>query len=260
MKHLLRRIASLTAALGLFCLFCASAFAAVGDINGDGRLQAADARLVLRFSARLERLSDAAQSRSDVNYDGRVNSADARLLLKAASRSVSLENFYQYSMTAVYNDPAAGGSATIETAWQNGKIYIRISAARSLVYDSGADTVAIIDDSARRYQLYSFREFSAAYPQDARYFADDGASLRFSELLPTPLALEDRNFTKTAERGAAVYFKAFSGGYQRYVFDQSMLPKTCEYYYDGRLTTLSIRSFSADPTALFTEYLSYTRV
>ncbi|MBR5428707.1 MAG: dockerin type I repeat-containing protein [Clostridia bacterium] len=259
MKKSAKTISSLLAALFSALLFCPTAFAAVGDINGDGKLQASDARLTLRYSARLEAFSESQIKRSDVNYDGKINSADARLMLKASSHAISLECYYQYAMTAVYTDPASGQTSTLETAWQNGKIYIRISPAKTLVYDSGDSTVAIIDDAARRYRLFSFMEFRAAYPQDAVYFENDGAALRFSDLLPTPLALEDQGFTRTEERGFTVYFKAYPSGYQRYVFDDSMLPAQCEYHYNGALTTLDIKSFSADPTALFTEYLSYTK-
>ena len=231
MKKSAKRFPAILAFLLAIVFCCPTAFAAVGDVNGNGRLQAADARLVLRYSARLETLSNAILSRADVNYDEKVNAADARLLLKASSRAISLEYFYQYGMTAVYTDPATGRSSTLETAWQSGKLYLRIDAARALVYDSGADTVALIDDAARR----------------------------FSELLPTPLALEDQGFIKSAERGNTVYYKAYPNGYQRYTFDLSHLPTKCEYYYNGALQALEIRSFSADPTALFTEYLSYTK-
>ena len=258
MKKPGKRIAAVLSALLAFAFICPTAFAAVGDINGNGKLQAADARVVLRYSARLETLSGAQLRRADVSYDGRVNAADARLLLKASARSISLENFYQYSMTAVYTD-ASGRSATLETAWQNGRIYIRINAARALVYDSGAETVAIVDDAARRYRLLSFREFCAAYPENAGFFENDGAALRFSGLLPTPLALEDQGFSRTEDRGGAVYYKAYPGGYQRYAFNASMLPTKCESCYNGAQQTLDIRSFSADPTPLFTEYLNYTK-
>lgn len=61
-----------------------------GDINGDGRINAADARLALRAASRLETLSDDAFFTADVDGNGKVNAADARIILRVASK---LETF-----------------------------------------------------------------------------------------------------------------------------------------------------------------------
>ena len=57
-----------------------------GDIDGDGKISAADARLVLRMSVGLENIIRSA----DVDGDGKVSAADARLVLRV---SVGLETF-----------------------------------------------------------------------------------------------------------------------------------------------------------------------
>lgn len=57
-----------------------------GDINGDGRVTAADARLVLRAAARVDKLSDAAMALAEVTGDGRVTAADARKILRVAAK------------------------------------------------------------------------------------------------------------------------------------------------------------------------------
>ena len=57
----------------------------IGDMNGDGKIQANDARLALRISAKIES-ADAQQSvAGDVNRNGRIDAADARLILRAAA-------------------------------------------------------------------------------------------------------------------------------------------------------------------------------
>lgn len=61
-----------------------------GDVNGDTKVNAADARLALRAASRLETLSETAFKAADVNGDGKVNAADARTILRVASR---LETF-----------------------------------------------------------------------------------------------------------------------------------------------------------------------
>lgn len=57
-----------------------------GDVNGDGKITAIDARLVLRHSAQIELLPDAKTSIADVNKDGKITANDARLVLRVASQ------------------------------------------------------------------------------------------------------------------------------------------------------------------------------
>ena len=67
---------------------------APGDVDGDGSITAADARLALRASVGLTEKGDVAKDSAgylacDVDRDGKVTSADARLILRA---SVGLED------------------------------------------------------------------------------------------------------------------------------------------------------------------------
>jgi len=55
-----------------------------GDIDNNGKLSAADARLTLRAAVGLETFSDELIKIADVNKNGRIESADARLILRAA--------------------------------------------------------------------------------------------------------------------------------------------------------------------------------
>ena len=63
---------------------------ALGDVNGDSKVNAADARIVLRVSARLQTLAADFMAVADVNKDDKVNASDARKILRVASR---LETF-----------------------------------------------------------------------------------------------------------------------------------------------------------------------
>lgn len=62
----------------------------IGDIDNDGKISAADARLALRASVGLEKLTDTQSKSADVNNDGKVTAADARTILRV---SVGLEKF-----------------------------------------------------------------------------------------------------------------------------------------------------------------------
>ncbi len=57
-----------------------------GDINKDFRVTSADARAVLRFSARLISFTNEQCVLADVNKNGKVNSADARSVLRLSAR------------------------------------------------------------------------------------------------------------------------------------------------------------------------------
>jgi hypothetical protein len=70
-----------------FVLLAVSASAAVelGDINGDGNINVADARNVLRYAVDLDKPTTADQkTAADVNRDNDVTVADARLVLRVA--------------------------------------------------------------------------------------------------------------------------------------------------------------------------------
>ncbi len=77
----------------LICTIAASA-AIVGDVSGtDKTVSAADARIILRASVGLEKLSDEAKAVADANEDGKVTAADARDVLRM---SVGLEEARHY--------------------------------------------------------------------------------------------------------------------------------------------------------------------
>lgn len=60
-----------------------------GDANGDGKVNAVDARLVLRCSAKLVTFDADQIVRCDVNGDGKVNAVDARLVLRLSAKLIS---------------------------------------------------------------------------------------------------------------------------------------------------------------------------
>lgn len=57
-----------------------------GDVQCDGKVSAADARLALRTSAGLESLSEPAAIAADIDGDGKVTASDARKILRVASK------------------------------------------------------------------------------------------------------------------------------------------------------------------------------
>ena len=64
----------------------------LGDVDGNGKVESADARLALRASVKLENIKSgtAKFKAADVNKDGKIGSDDARKILRV---SVKLETF-----------------------------------------------------------------------------------------------------------------------------------------------------------------------
>lgn len=61
-----------------------------GDVNGDGKVNAVDARWVLQTASGARTLSETQTQQANVNGDGKVNAVDARWILQAASGSRQL--------------------------------------------------------------------------------------------------------------------------------------------------------------------------
>ncbi len=56
------------------------------DVNGNGKIDAGDARTVLRVSAYLEEIPDEKRELADENEDGKITAADARGILRIAAK------------------------------------------------------------------------------------------------------------------------------------------------------------------------------
>ena len=57
-----------------------------GDIDGNGKVNAADARLALRISAKLESPTDLQIKAGDLDADGKISAKEARMILRFAAR------------------------------------------------------------------------------------------------------------------------------------------------------------------------------
>lgn len=55
-----------------------------GDLDADGDVDSADARLALRYAVGLEQIKDDIKAIGDIDGDGKLTSADARLILRKA--------------------------------------------------------------------------------------------------------------------------------------------------------------------------------
>lgn len=58
----------------------------IGDVNYDGQIRADDARRILRYAAKIERLNNDMKKVCDIDCNNYVNAADARIVLRRAAR------------------------------------------------------------------------------------------------------------------------------------------------------------------------------
>ncbi len=71
-----------TDTIGFICEFENESYDDVGDVNGDGEIDIADAIIVMKHDARLSVISDEYIEAADVNVDGEIDIADAILIMK----------------------------------------------------------------------------------------------------------------------------------------------------------------------------------
>lgn len=82
MKSLLSLL--LAGVMTVLCVVPAFAADLLGDIDGDGKFTADDARSVLRFAVRLEAPTTLQRSNADLDGDGKITASDARTVLRMA--------------------------------------------------------------------------------------------------------------------------------------------------------------------------------
>ena len=69
---------------------------AIADIDKDGEVTAADARLALRIAVRLDTVDDITKAAADVDGDDQITAADARLALRIAVRLDTVDDITKY--------------------------------------------------------------------------------------------------------------------------------------------------------------------
>lgn len=62
----------------------------LGDVNGDGRVTAVDARRTLRHLAKLENLTGMYAIAADVNFKDGITAVDARTILRVSAGLITM--------------------------------------------------------------------------------------------------------------------------------------------------------------------------
>lgn len=122
-------------ALLLICLLLTAFFNAPvnaypqGDVDGNGKVEAADARIALRSAVKLETLTSVKRARADMDGDGVVTTADARSILRiAVGLNAAEKNEYDILRSGTYYFKGRitenGSSETVEIAETPSGVYM----------------------------------------------------------------------------------------------------------------------------------------
>ena len=90
----------LTVMLSVFLFAVAASAADTGDVDGNGKVTAMDARMALRAAASIDKLNTEQAAAADVDGNGKVTAMDARMILRVAA---NIDKFYGNGDT---NDPS----------------------------------------------------------------------------------------------------------------------------------------------------------
>lgn len=100
-----------------------------GDLDGDNEITASDARIVLRFSVNLEKLSTTKKKNADMDGNGSVDASDARLILRISVGFSKYSNEYEVLKSGSFYvkgsiSDETGKKTPIELAVDGEKIYM----------------------------------------------------------------------------------------------------------------------------------------
>lgn len=136
-----KKLFCILTALILVCATALPAFAGVGntpvrggtpglgDINGNGEIDAADALLIMRRALGMIELIEELEDRCDANTDGRIDAADALLVLRTAvlpneHSAFFMELFEDIPAYADIDGDGAEDTVLIESSWQDEYAFI----------------------------------------------------------------------------------------------------------------------------------------
>jgi len=135
-------LATVSATIAILCASVTSFANTLGDVDGNGAVEIADARKTLRASVYLEALSDEEFTAADYNMDSKVTASDARHILIAAISNKTLTAVELTSKPAV--DYYVGDTLSVS----GGVLTLTYSDGSEVTVDLTADMVSGFDSSS----------------------------------------------------------------------------------------------------------------
>ncbi len=155
----------------------------MGDVNYDGRVNAIDARAVLRYSAKLDK-TELDIFRADADGSGKINASDARLILRVSAGLTSFTCGFdgnsvpcvintlkngRYYVEASYSETAASDAVTVKIAKNGNDIYLSSNAMEDLdlstpMGNSSFSECGMLMTKNVMYAIFTNKDFSFAIP------------------------------------------------------------------------------------------------
>ena len=154
----------------------------MGDVNYDGKVNAIDARAVLRYSAKLDK-TELDIFRADADGNGRINASDARLILRVSAGLTSFTYGFadgvpcvintlkkgRYYVEASYRETAASDAVTVKIAKNSNDIYLSSNAMEDLdvstpMGNSSFSECGMLMTKNVMYAIFTNKDFSFAIP------------------------------------------------------------------------------------------------
>lgn len=133
--------------VGASCLMC--------DVNDDGSVTAADARLALRCSVGLEELSEEALKCADADFNGKITALDARYILRMSvgleKAPVSSQNDYEIMQSGEFSLKC--GMTDSAGVYSEADIYITADSVYMVSDFSGVEIGMLVKDEVY-YMIY----------------------------------------------------------------------------------------------------------
>lgn len=118
-KKIIAVILTVVTVLSTVSLWASAESLKLGDVNGDGKVNASDARIALRAAAKLEVLTDEQIIAADVNFDGSVKANDARIILRVAAKLETLPEITTDEVETTTQEPTTQEPTTEEPTTDN---------------------------------------------------------------------------------------------------------------------------------------------
>lgn len=111
----------------------------MGDVNGNGKVTAADARIILRVSAKIDPADSISLYNTDADGNGKITASDARIVLRVSANlsefvygfdgngipcALNVLRSDEYFVNASYKEPSSSTTVSMSLARNGKNIYI----------------------------------------------------------------------------------------------------------------------------------------
>lgn len=140
----------------------------MGDVTNDKKVNASDARLILRVSSKLESADKVSLYNADTNADGKINASDARSVLRVAAKLskfvygfdgngspcvINVLRNNKYSLDLTYKDKTTADVMTISLAKDGDNIFMTSADMGFEMGDMGFSSCGIMINDNKIYAI-----------------------------------------------------------------------------------------------------------